>query len=101
MKTIHQKKQEDNKNIIGSVVAGVAGAVAIASIVAATMALKDEKTRKNVKNVLIDMKDHAIDYVDTLKTESNIGEEIRTIKEIATINLIRKLKSDPKSRFNI
>lgn len=49
MKTAHKKKHEDNKNAIGSVVAGVAETVAIASVAAAaTMALRNEKTRKKV-----------------------------------------------------
>jgi len=76
----HQKKQDENKNIIGSVVAGVAGAVAVA----ATMALKDEKTRKKLKKVLINVKDQAIDRVETLKTEPTTGEESNKIKKIAT-----------------
>lgn len=86
MATIHQK-EPDNKNTIGAVVAGVAGAVAVAGVaVATTMALKDEKTRKKVKNVLIKAKDQAIDYVDTFRTESNAKKGTNKIKEIA-INL--------------
>jgi len=89
MTTIHQGKQNDNKTRIGSVVAGVAGAIAVAGVaVAATMALKDEKTRKKVKNALISAKDKAIDYVDTFKTESNAKKGTNKIKEIA-INLKR------------
>jgi len=43
----NQKKQEINENTIDSVVAGIAEDVAIAGdAVAATMALKDEKTKK-------------------------------------------------------
>ncbi|MDP2692845.1 MAG: hypothetical protein Q8O88_04370 [bacterium] len=84
MKTIRHKKQEDNKNAIGSVVAGVAGAVAIAGVaVAATMALKNEKTRKKVKGVLIDMKNQAIDYFDTLKTEPSAVRGVRLSRKIA------------------
>lgn len=80
----NQKKQVDDKNTIGSVVAGVTGAVVIAGVaVAATIALKDGKTRKMVKKVLTDAKDQAIDYVETLKTESNAEEVIPTIKKIS------------------
>lgn len=78
----NQKKQDHNKNI-GSVVAGVAGAVAVAGVaVAATMALRDEKTREKAKKVLINVKDQAIDYVGTLKTESNDGEKTQRSKRL-------------------
>lgn len=81
----HRKKHGNNKNAIGSVVSGVAGAVAIAGVaVAATMALSDKKTRKKVKKVLIDVKDQATDYVETLKTDSNVGEKTHPIKKIAS-----------------
>lgn len=81
----NQKKQDDNKNTVGSIVAGVAGGVAIAGVaVAATIALKDEKTRKKVGKVLTDVKDHAIDYVETLKTEPSIDKGKQVIKKSAT-----------------
>lgn len=84
MKTTHKKKQ-NNKNTIGSVVTGVAGAAAIAGVtVAATMALKDKKSREKVKKMLINVKDQAIDYVETLKTEPKAGEGTRMTKKIAT-----------------
>ncbi|RJQ38489.1 hypothetical protein C4559_01730 [Candidatus Microgenomates bacterium] len=81
MTTIHQKKQDDNKNTIGSVGAGIA----IAGVaVATTIALKDEKTRKKVKNVLVNVKDQTIDLVEILKIKPNIGEGFNTIKKITT-----------------
>ena len=78
------KKKQDNKNRIGSVVAGVAGAVVIAGVaVATTVALKDEKTRKKVKKVLINVKDQTVDYVDALKTDPNAIKGTHAIKKIA------------------
>ena len=80
----NQKKQNNNKNTVGSVVAGVAGAVAIAGVaVAATMALKDKKSREKVKKVLVNVKDQAKDYVETLKKEPNAKETTSTVKKIA------------------
>ncbi|MDP3987754.1 MAG: hypothetical protein Q8P80_01275 [Candidatus Levybacteria bacterium] len=80
----NKKKQNNNKNTVGSVVVGVAGAVAIAGVaVAATMALKDKKSREKVKKVLINVKDQAIDYVETLKKEPNAKETTNTVKKIA------------------
>lgn len=74
-------KKKDDKKTIGSVVAGVAGAVAIAGVaVAATMALKDGKTREKIKKALSNVKDQAIDYVETLKKESNVKKETNKIK---------------------
>lgn len=53
----NQKKQ-DNKNTVDSVVAGIAEEIAIAgAAVTATMVLKDKKTRKKVKKMLINIKD--------------------------------------------
>lgn len=77
----HQKKQNDNKN---SPFATITGAVLTGVAIAATMVLNDEKTREKVKKLLLNVKSQAIDYVNTLKTELNVGEEIRTIKKIAT-----------------
>jgi threonine dehydratase len=76
MTTTHHKKQ-NNKSLIGSVVAEMAGAAAVAAI----MALKDEKTRKRVKKVLVNAKNQAIDYVEGLKTELNAGEKTHLVKK--------------------
>jgi hypothetical protein len=67
MKTIQQKKQDDNKKIIDSAVARVAGAVQVAgSAVSATMVIKDQ----------------ALDEVEALKTESNAKVGDHAIKKI-------------------
>lgn len=84
MTTAQQKKQTDNRNRIGSVTAGVVGAAVIAgAAVATTMALKDEKTRKRIKSALVDVKDQAIDYIDTFKTNQNSKKISNPIKKIA------------------
>ena len=68
MTNINQKKQEDNKKIIDSAVARVAGAVQVASVaVSATMAIKDQ----------------ALDDVEALKTGSNAKAGNNAIKKIA------------------
>lgn len=85
MATINKKMQNDNKNVIGAVVAGVTGAAAIAGVaVAATIALKDEKTRGKVKKMLINAKDQVIDYVDTFKTELSAKKNASPIKKNTT-----------------
>jgi hypothetical protein len=83
MTTIRQKKQNDNKNRIRSIVAGMAGAAAITgAAVAATIALKDEKTRKKLENVLVNAKDKVIDYIDTFKTVPNAKKGTDKIKKM-------------------
>jgi hypothetical protein len=83
MTTVHQKKQDD-EHTLGSIVTGIAEAVAIVGVaVTATMALKDEKTREKVKKTLINVKDQTINYIDTFKTESKTEEGIHTVKKIA------------------
>lgn len=83
-KTNTTQKRDNNKNATSTIVTEVAGAVAIAgAAVAATMALKDKKTRERVKQVMTDVRDQAIDYIETLKTESNTGEAAHTVKKIA------------------
>jgi hypothetical protein len=77
--------QNKNTNMVGTVAAGMAGAAVIAgAAVAATIALKDEKTREKIKNVLIDAKDQAIDYADTFRTKSNAKKGSNAIEKIAT-----------------
>lgn len=85
MKTSNQKKH-NNKNIVGSVAAGVAGAVAIAGVaVAATMVLTDEKTRKKVNKAITDVKDQAMEYVDALKTGEKSVKENGSVKKPAKV----------------
>ena len=67
MKNINQKKQDDNKKIIDSAVARVAGAVRVASVtVREAMAIKDQ----------------AMDDVEALRTGSNIKVGNHAIKKI-------------------
>lgn len=67
MTNINQKKQDDDKKTIDSVVARVAGAVQVAGVtVAATMAIKDQ----------------ALDDVEALKTQSNTKAGNHAIKKI-------------------
>lgn len=70
------KKQNNGSGSFGSIVAGVAGAVAVAGVtVAATIALRNKKNREKAKKILLKVKDQTLDYVDSLKKES-IGDEM-------------------------
>lgn len=88
MKTMNHKKPS-----VGTVIAGVAGAVAVAGVaVAAAVALKDEKTRTKLKNAAIDIKDQAADYIEVLSTDPHVEEAKDTIKKVAADgkNLLKK-----------
>ncbi len=66
MKNIKQSNQQMNP-----VATGIAGAVVGAGVaVAASRAMKDAKTRKKVKDVFNAVKDQAIDYVESVKTQT-------------------------------
>lgn len=79
MKTIQQKKQDDNIKTIDSAVARVAGAVQVAGVaVSATMAIKDK----------------ALDDVEALRTESNAKAGDHAVKKITkdTKKILEKSK---------
>lgn len=71
MTTVQQKKQDNNKKSIDSLVARVAGAVQVASItVNATMAIKDEAL-KDVEALRITSNDKAGDHaIKKIKTDT-------------------------------
>lgn len=71
MATISQKKQDNSKNAMEHAAIGVAGAAVIAGVaVAATMALKDKKTKERLTKVLINAKNQAMDYVSELEVQT-------------------------------
>ena len=73
-----QKKQNNKHLSTGSVIAGIAGAVAVTGVaVAATIALKDKKTRDKVKNALSGVKDQAMDYMED--AQDRLREEVKKI----------------------
>lgn len=65
---------------ISPIVTGVAGSVIGAGVaVAATVALRDEKTRKKVKKVLMDAKDQIAEHVHSgEQTLHEKGKEVAT-----------------------
>ena len=83
MKITHQKQHKNKKNSMGVLAAGVAGAVALAGVaVAATIALKDDKTRKKVKEAISDIKDQALNYAEKLQKDPQVAEGVEKIKKI-------------------
>lgn len=83
MFNVGKKIKGKRKRRINPIVAGVTGAVVGVGIAVVATQLKEEKTRKKVKKVMISVKDQAIDYVEALKTEPNDREGTHTIKKIA------------------
>ena len=74
------KHTNNNEGVgVNPIVAGIAGAAVGAGIaVAATNAMKDEKTRERVKDVFDTVKGKAMDYVESVKeTVADEGEMIK------------------------
>ncbi len=72
MKTIAPKKQTEVHGGMSPVVMAVTGAVIGAGIAVAgvgAVALKDEKNRQKVKDVLDTAKDHAVDYIEDVQKQ--------------------------------
>lgn len=73
----HQKKQDDSGSGVSPVVAAVTGAVVGASVaVAGAVILSDEKNREKVKEVLGEVKEKAVGYVEAMheKTDEKIAQ---------------------------
>lgn len=91
--------QKNNKGRLGSIVAGVASAVAVAGVaVAATIALKDKKTREKVKKSLEGIKDRAINYVESLEKKPETKKIISNTKKSSKkiIKVTKKAKKVTK-----
>jgi hypothetical protein len=64
------KKQDKRKSGIDPVAAAVTGAIVGAGVaVAGAVALKDKKNRENVKQVLNNVKDQAVGYMEKMQND--------------------------------
>ena len=71
------------KEGINPIMAGITGAVVGAGVaVAASKVLKKEKTRKKVKDVLSNVKDQTIGYVQNFNTTSNNAKDAKKTKKV-------------------
>jgi hypothetical protein len=74
---VNQKKHDENKAGVGSVVAAATVAAIGAGIaVAGVAALKDEQNRKKVKKVLSNVRDQAVDYMGDMQQEMRDTKDI-------------------------
>lgn len=67
------KKQDKGNGGVNPVIAAVTGAIVgagVAAAVAGTVALKDEKNRERVKEILTNAKDKAIGYVEDMQKQA-------------------------------
>jgi hypothetical protein len=87
-------KQTQNKKAgVSPVAAGVAGAIVGAGVaVAATAAMKDEKTREQVKKVLTKVKDQASEYMNDRKTKQMLEEGKKRVKSALNTEERRDIK---------
>ncbi len=76
--------QRKNKSRLGTVVRGVAGAVAVAGVaVAVTRALKNRKTRDKVKKTATYVRRKAMKYVKALEKKQEARKIIAKAKQIS------------------
>ena len=79
-------KKNNNKsdeNSINPVLIGIMGGVLGAGIAVATaVAMKDEKNKERLKEVLMYIKDQALEYADTHKNHKGIKEGIKKLKSL-------------------
>ena len=82
MNTVKGNTQK-NSNILGNVIVGAAEVAAIAGVaVAATLALKDEKSRKKTGKMLNNAKDKTIKYIQTLNNNPDVKNLKKNIIKI-------------------
>ena len=92
----HNKQNEDTtKNGVNPVVVAVTGAIVGAGVaVAGAIALKDKKNREKVKEILSNVKDHTMGYMEDMKkqvedkkgeVEEALTEGKKEIKKVASV----------------
>jgi outer membrane murein-binding lipoprotein Lpp len=85
----NQKKQNEHKGGMGSMVAAMTGAVVGAGIaIAGAVALKDEKNVQKIKEIMTNVKDQAVGHIEDIKKnveheKTEIDEQIAEGKEKA------------------
>ena len=95
----NQNKQNDDKGGINPVVAVITGAVIGAGVaVAGSVALKNEKNRNKVKDVINSAKNQAVSYMDGMqnKAEDKIIKEEKKLAESKKNVEKKSLKSSEK-----
>lgn len=61
---------DKNQNSVSPIVAGLAGAVAGGVAVASAFVMSDKKNQKKVKDVLTNVKDQAVDYIEDMQKKA-------------------------------
>ena len=80
-----------HKSGVHPLAAGVAGAIVGAGVaVAATAAMKDDKTRAHVKKILTKVKDQASEYMNDKKTKEMLDESKKHVKHVLDNGPIQK-----------
>lgn len=73
MTTIQDQKKQDDQNKFNQVAAAVTGAVVGAGVgIAGAVVLGDKKNREKISNVLNNVKDQAVDYVEGIQKQAEV-----------------------------
>lgn len=78
---------DKNTNSMNPIVAGIAGAVAGGVAVASAIAMSDKKNQKKVKDVLTNIKDQTVDYVEDMQKKA------QDIKGNVTAKIVKMKKA--------
>ena len=91
-----QHRKTNTQSGINPVAAVVAGAVVGAGIVAAGVAMKDEKNREKVGAVLNDVKGKAVAYVEDLKSSADDTKQKAEGKFVEGKDAVKKVAAETK-----
>lgn len=87
MTTIQDQKKQDSQNRFNQVAAAVTGAVVGAGVgIAGAVVLGDKKNREKISNVLNNVKDQAVDYVEGMQKQA----------EVKKVEIEKEFKKDKK-----
>ena len=93
MTVSNQKKQEERNSGFKTAVAAVTGAIVGAGMaVAGAIVLKDKKNQEKVKQVLTNVKDKAMGYMEKMENEEKEKKVVKKVKKIV------KLAKDTKQK---
>jgi|SRR5581483_5744431 len=91
------KKTTQKKKGISPLTVAVTGAVIGAGVATAgVVAIQDEKKRKAVKDALVNVKNHAIDYAENIKLPTN-SKLKKLNKNTAKREVVKKIKASGKT----
>jgi len=85
MTKLLQKKEIKSTNIVGPIVAGIAGVLAGGMAVAAAVVMSDKKNQKKVGLAWVGMKEKMTKYIDTIRSQPIIEKNTRKLAGVVKV----------------